>query len=200
MVDEHLRPSSEHIHIVEDDDKVASLLRGHLERFGYTVTRAEKWKEVATEVKELEPGLILHDINLPYYDGFYWCREVRRFSRVPIIFVSARDDGMDQVLAIESGGDDYITKPFMPEVVLAKVHALLRRTYGDYAESNGPLAKGASARKSELSIGRLHLDLRRHGDSAARRLVRLCNPNRVGPARSLNGWECRPCQARGAAG
>jgi two-component system, OmpR family, response regulator len=135
-VDEHHHENAEHIHIVEDDDKVAALLGGQLARFGYRVTRTEQWNDIAAEVQRFDPDLILLDINLPYYDGFYWCRQMRRFSRVPIIFISARNSGMDQVMAIESGGDDYITKPFMAEVVLAKVRALLRRTYGDYARGN----------------------------------------------------------------
>src|SRR5699024_2395123 len=78
----------------------------------------------------------LLDINLPYYDGFYWCRQIRRYSTCPIIFISARTGDMDQVMALEHGGDDFITKPFQPEVVMAKIKSQLRRAYGEYAGMN----------------------------------------------------------------
>src|SRR5690606_35854145 len=81
----------------------------------------------------VDPDLVLLDINLPWFDGFYWCRQIRTVSTVPVIFVTARDGTMDQVMAIENGGDDYIVKPFNLEVVTAKVRAALRRAYGEYA-------------------------------------------------------------------
>lgn len=86
------------------------------------------------------------DVNLPQYDGFYWCRQIRTHSICPILFISARDSGMDQIMALEHGADDYITKPFQYEVVLAKVRSQLRRAYGSYASvqqevkvKNGPM-------------------------------------------------------------
>src|SRR5690606_4821307 len=83
-----------------------------------------------------EPHLVLLDINLPNYDGFFWCREIRSISKVPIIFISARFSDMDQVMAIENGGDDYIIKPFSFDLLLAKVKGIIRRTYGEYAEND----------------------------------------------------------------
>ena len=121
------------IHIIEDDEAVARLLQGQLTRFGFQVSIARNFNEVADEVISVLPELILLDINLPFYDGFYWCRQIRRQIKVPIIFISARDSEMDEVHALENGGDDYITKPFHPDVLLAKIRALLRRTYGEYA-------------------------------------------------------------------
>ncbi|CAM3952101.1 response regulator transcription factor [Alicyclobacillus pomorum] len=126
-----------HILLVEDDNSVAYLLQQHLERFGFRVSRAQNLQHVDDEVKTLGPDLVLLDINLPYFDGFYWCRQIRMFSKVPIIFVSARDSAMDQVFALEHGGDEYITKPFEIDVVIAKIRAMLRRAYGEYAESQG---------------------------------------------------------------
>jgi len=79
--------------------------------------------------------LVLLDINLPSYDGFYWCRQIRQESTCPVIFISARTGEMDQVMALENGGDDFITKPFHPELVLAKINSQLRRAYGEYAST-----------------------------------------------------------------
>ncbi|MBM7634345.1 response regulator transcription factor [Geomicrobium sediminis] len=123
------------IYIVEDDQQIATLLGQHLGRYGYDVTYTNKFDEVKTEVIEHSPDLILLDINLPYFDGFHWCRQIRTFSNVPVIFISARTDEMNQVLAIEHGGDDYITKPFHLDVVTAKIKSALRRTYGEYANN-----------------------------------------------------------------
>ncbi|MCL6453918.1 MAG: response regulator transcription factor [Alicyclobacillus sp.] len=145
------------IHIVEDDATVAGLLHGELTRYGFGVTLATRLRDIAAEVEEVQPDLILLDINLPYYDGFYWCRQIRRSLKVPIIFISARDSEMDKVYALENGGDDYITKPFHPDVLLAKIRALLRRAYGEYAQALriDPLHAGDSIAVGTL---RLHLD------------------------------------------
>ncbi|WP_232697974.1 response regulator transcription factor [Brevibacillus daliensis] len=124
------------IMIVEDDAKLTNILRNYLERYGYNVSVVTDLKQIKTEFVELEPHLVLLDINLPYYDGFYWCRQIRTISNVPIIFISARVGEMDQVMAIENGGDDYVTKPFSLDVVMAKVKGVLRRVYGEYAGSS----------------------------------------------------------------
>lgn len=121
------------IFIVEDDEKLAELLAGQLERYGYLVQRCESFQNVDEEVLESKAHLCLLDINLPYYDGFYWCRRIRMHSKMPILYVSARGGNMDQVLALENGGDDFIKKPFEPEVLIAKVAASLRRAYGEYS-------------------------------------------------------------------
>lgn len=146
-------PEDRHIFIVEDDDNVAELLLNLLNRFGYHVTRASTYKNIDLEVKATKPDLIILDINLPQYDGFYWCSVLRRFTTVPILYISARDSGMDQVHALETGGDDYISKPFHSAVVLAKVNALLRRAYGAYAadHDNSPVRT--------VCFGSLELDL-----------------------------------------
>lgn len=124
------------IFIIEDDPKIASILHDHLTRYDYEVVQAQDYRGVKQECIEVCPDLVLLDINLPYYDGFYWCRQIRTLSNVPIIFISARTGEMDQVMAIENGGDDYITKPFHLEIVMSKIKSLLRRTYGEYAGSD----------------------------------------------------------------
>ncbi len=120
--------------LVEDDFKIAGILVNYLKRYGYEVFEVKQLDQVFAEFQEVKPDLVLLDINLPYYDGFHWCRLIRAVSKVPIIFISARTDEMNQVMAIEYGGDDYLTKPFHLEVVLAKIKSVLRRVYGEYAE------------------------------------------------------------------
>lgn len=119
--------------VVEDDQKIAAILAEELERFGYEAVVAEDTGRVKEVFLATDPQLVLLDINLPRYDGFYWCRQLRALSKVLIIFISARTDDMDQVRALENGGDDYITKPFTLELVLAKVRSALRRSFGEYA-------------------------------------------------------------------
>ena len=121
--------------IVEDDEKIAGILEEHLEKYGYQSFRVTDLRHIKDEFVKVNPHLVLLDINLPYFDGFYWCRQIRTVSNAPIIFVSARTGEMDQVMAIENGGDDYIAKPFHLDIVMAKVKSALRRGYGEYASS-----------------------------------------------------------------
>ena len=123
------------IMIVEDDDKIADILASYLERYGYEPVRPSGLQDIKSELLAACPRLVLLDINLPYMDGFYWCRQIRTVSNAPVIFISARSGDMDQVLALDNGGDDYITKPFSIDVVIAKVRAALRRAYGEYSIS-----------------------------------------------------------------
>ncbi|MFF2857336.1 response regulator transcription factor [Peribacillus sp. NPDC058002] len=127
--------------LVEDDFKIAGILVNYLKRYGYEVFEVKQLDQVFAEFQEVMPDLVLLDINLPYYDGFHWCRLIRAVSKVPIIFISARTDEMNQVMAIEYGGDDYLTKPFHLEVVLAKIKSVLRRVYGEYAEISSSYQK-----------------------------------------------------------
>ncbi|MCG8398387.1 response regulator transcription factor [Bacillus atrophaeus] len=136
--------------LVEDDKRIASLLCGHLQKYGYHVQIAEKLNQIKEEFTAMKPDLVLLDINLSYFDGFYWCRQIRTISNVPIIFISARTDELNQVMAIENGGDDYITKPFHLEVVLAKIKSVLRRTYGEYSPS-------ISQKSKVVEIGELYI-------------------------------------------
>lgn len=122
--------------IIEDDPKLAAHLEKMNQKYEHETNVIENFDEVMEQFHEFSPDLVLLDINLPSFDGFYWCRQIRKFSTCPIIFISARTGEMDQVMALENGGDDYITKPFHSEVVLAKINSQLRRAYGEYAVSN----------------------------------------------------------------
>lgn len=121
------------IMIVEDDPKISGLLQSHIQKYGDEGIVIKDFQRVLEQFQDIQPHIVLLDINLPSYDGFYWCRQIRTVSTCPIIFISARSGEMDQVRAIENGGDDYITKPFHYEVVMAKIRSQLRRAYGDYA-------------------------------------------------------------------
>ena len=121
------------IYIVEDDLKIAEHLHKNIEKYHYDVYIAKDFSNILTEFEHVQPHLVLLDINLPSYDGFYWCRQIRKVSTCPVIFISARTGEMDQVMALENGGDDFITKPFSPEIVLAKIRSQLRRAYGEYS-------------------------------------------------------------------
>lgn len=121
------------IMIVEDDPKIAKHLKTHIEKYGYHVTCVTDFENIMEEFNKINPDLVLLDINLPSFDGYYWCRQIRRVSVCPVIFISARIGKMDQVMALENGGDDYITKPFSAEIVMAKIRSQLRRAYGEYA-------------------------------------------------------------------
>ena len=121
------------IFIVEDDLTISSLLKDYVINYGLDVKVVENFENVIMEFDEYIPHIVLLDVNLPKYDGFYWCRKIRLQSKIPIIFISARDSGMDQVMALECGGDDYITKPFQYDVVMAKIKSQIRRAYGEYA-------------------------------------------------------------------
>lgn len=133
MGDYRKRTGHYRIFVVEDDLKMAQLICKYLEKYGYSASRATRFDDLKSEFFAVSPHLVLLDINLPYMDGFYWCRQIRTVSNVPVIFISARTDDLDQIRAIENGGDDYITKPFNAEIMIAKIRSTLRRVYGEYS-------------------------------------------------------------------
>ncbi|MCT4600998.1 MAG: response regulator transcription factor [Marinifilaceae bacterium] len=122
--------------IIEDEINIANGISNLLSKYGFEVSILVDFEHIDKEVKIFEPHLILMDINLPYFDGFYWCAVIRKISFCPIIMVSARNTDLDQVIALDNGADEYVTKPFNNEVLIAKIKSLLRRTYGDYVSSN----------------------------------------------------------------
>ncbi|WP_234123733.1 response regulator transcription factor [Clostridium hydrogenum] len=122
--------------VVEDDKKLYEFTKEYLERYNYEVFGIENFKKIEEEFEEVKPDIVLLDINLPYYDGFNLCRIFRRKSKAPIIFMSARSSEVEQIRGLEIGADDYITKPFSLELLLAKVQASIRRVYGEYSEEN----------------------------------------------------------------
>lgn len=115
--------------IVEDDPKICELVGRELEKWNYDVAAVKDFAGIMGEFSSFQPHLVLMDVNLPSHDGFYWCKSIREVSKVPVLFLSSRDSAMDIVMAVGMGGDDYITKPFSMDVLLAKISALLRRSY-----------------------------------------------------------------------
>jgi len=122
--------------IVEDDPKIAEHLQTYIEKYGYQAIMVTNFERIMERFRENTPDIVLLDINLPSFDGYYWCRQIRQESTCPVIFISARTGEMDQVMALENGGDDFITKPFHSEVVIAKIRSQLRRAYGEYAKKD----------------------------------------------------------------
>ena len=117
------------IFLVEDDAALAQELQRQLERCGYEIRTVSDFRAVPEEVRSFDPQLVLMDIMLPFQDGYYWTAELRKFSTVPIVFLSSASDNLNIVMAINMGGDDFISKPVDPMVLSAKVQAILRRTY-----------------------------------------------------------------------
>lgn len=136
--------------IVEDDETIAGGLKTHLEKWNYQTECMTDFKDVMGKFLEFEPQLVLLDIVLPFFNGFHWCQEIWKISKVPIIFLSSANDNMNIVMAMNMGGDEFIEKPFDLNVVTAKVQAVLRRTYefrgtADIMEWNGAILNLADA-------------------------------------------------------
>ncbi len=140
--------------LIEDDITLNNLIKESIEKYGYEVKTIDNFENIEKEFQELCPDLVLLDINLPYSDGFQLCRSFRRESKVPIIFISARSNYTEQIRALESGGDDYIVKPFDVELLLAKIQAVFRRTYGEYSETvtQVSLENGLSLNKNNFEM------------------------------------------------
>lgn len=134
--------------LIEDDYHLSKLICEYLERYDYEVYTPTNFMNIIEEFNEIKPDLVLLDINLPYFDGFYVSRTIRKHSNVPIIIISARNQDVDQILAIELGADDYITKPFTFELLQSKIKATIRRIYGEYSSSI----------TNETRIGKLCID------------------------------------------
>lgn len=115
--------------IVEDDPSMADVIKRQMEAWGNPVSVVKDFQNVLQAFTEFDPHLVLLDIMLPFYNGYYWCTEIRKISDVPVIFISSASDNMNLVMAINMGGDDFIAKPFDLNVLNAKVQAILRRTY-----------------------------------------------------------------------
>lgn len=122
--------------IVEDDEIIGEQILVALKKNGYLGKRVEDFNRVIEEYISYKPDLVMLDINLPFYDGFYWCGKIRMLSKVPIIFISSRTDDIDIIVATNMGGDDYITKPFSLNILMTKISAILRRTYSYFDDVN----------------------------------------------------------------
>ncbi|MDQ0061739.1 response regulator transcription factor [Paenibacillus harenae] len=117
------------IMIIEDDEKIRNIVADALRKWQYEVIELASFERILDAFTEEQPHLVLMDVNLPVFDGFYWCQQIRTVSKVPILFLSSRDQHMDVIMAINMGADDYVQKPFDLGVLVAKVSALLRRNY-----------------------------------------------------------------------
>jgi DNA-binding response OmpR family regulator len=116
------------IMIIEDNENIKKELTEFLRRYGHDVYGTSDFESIIKTVLEGEPDLILLDINLPYYDGYYVCREIRKEKDIPIIIVTSRDSEMDEIMSMNLGADDFITKPYNTQILLARIAAVLRRT------------------------------------------------------------------------
>lgn len=124
------------IMIVEDDEIISNSIAVYLEKWQYSTCEVQNFQNVVHEFVEYSPDLVLMDINLPYFDGYYFCEEIRKISKVPIIFISSANDDMNIVMAMNIGADDFIEKPFKLVVLKAKIEALLRRVYNFNSGTN----------------------------------------------------------------
>lgn len=126
------------IMIVEDEESISELLSDSLQKWNFDTYCVTNFNTILEEFTRYSPHLILLDINLPIYDGFYWCQKIREVSKVPIIFISSRNINMDMIMSMNMGGDDFVNKPFSMDILIAKINALLRRTY-NYSEQTSNL-------------------------------------------------------------
>ncbi|NQL66576.1 response regulator transcription factor [Streptococcus suis] len=134
--------------LIEDDKVISQLVAKNLRNWSYEVEEVADFQDILSQIDRFQPHLILLDIGLPFFNGYYWCQEIRKTSRIPIMFLSSHDQPMDIVMAINMGADDYVTKPFEMTVLLAKIQGLLRRTYDFVGE------------QSLLWFGEISLDLK----------------------------------------
>ena len=132
--------------IVEDDAVIRTELKTLLEKYGYMATMPENFGNVVSYVLTQNPSLVLLDINLPVYDGYHICREIRKYSKVPIIVVTSRNSDMDELMSMNLGADDFVTKPYNTQILLARIASLLNRTYG-------------AEKEDRLVFGQLSLDI-----------------------------------------
>ncbi len=150
--------------IVEDDPVISALLKQNLERWGYEIFCVDQFDDVTGQVLREEPHLVLLDIMLPGLNGFYWCEQIRKHSKVPIMFISSAADNMNIVMAMNMGGDDFISKPFDINVLLAKISAILRRTYSYHGQTNVLESDGVILNFGDatLSVGTGKIELTRN--------------------------------------
>jgi len=170
--------TQEHVLIVEDEEKITTILKDYLEKSSYRVSCLNRGDAVVPFVRQSTPDLVLLDIMLPGIDGMEVCKSLRRFSRVPIIMITARVEEIDRLLGLELGADDYICKPFSPREVVARVKAVLRRTRPDEAGRTiqaGGMAVNEETREVSILGHRLNLTPIEYGLLT----VFLAHPGRV---------------------
>lgn len=144
--------------IVEDDEVIAQTLSRQLRRWGYKVQTTEDFETVLELFLETEPDLVLLDISLPFFNGYHWCTEIRKHSKIPILFISSAKDNMSMVMALSMGADDFIAKPFDLDLAIAKIQALLRRAYDFSTQATSQI----QYRNAVLSFGDASLSYNGH--------------------------------------
>lgn len=144
--------------IVEDDPVIARVVGEHLTGWGYSVRCADDFNDIMGEFAAFDPQMVLLDVSLPFFNGYHWCTEIRRISKVPIIFISSASDNMNLIMAMNMGGDDFLAKPFELPVLAAKVQALLRRAY-DFADGPQTLECAGAALNVADGTLRIHNEI-----------------------------------------
>lgn len=138
--------------IIEDDCVISREMKTGLSAWGYEVEAVEDFNNIMGTFIQFNPQIILLDISLPFYNGYYWCSQIRKVSQIPIIFISSNNDNMNVIMAVNMGGDDFIAKPFDQEILYAKVQAMLRRTYSFTSQTNLLECRGVILNLSNASL------------------------------------------------
>ena len=138
--------------IIEDDERIASAIKKHLETWGLEAACAENLRDIMPQFSAFSPHLILLDLSLPFYDGYYWCEKIRKISKIPVVFISSASENMNIVMAMKMGGDDFIAKPFDFHVLMAKIQAILRRTYDFAGQTKLIEHRGAILNTADASL------------------------------------------------
>lgn len=147
--------------IVEDDLTIAKILKETLEKWKYEVEYIVDFMNVLEKFVQYMPQLVLLDISLPFFNGYHWCTEIRKISKIPIIFISSANDNMNIIMAINMGADDFVSKPFDLDIIVAKIQAIIRRTYSFYGQTNMIEHRGVilSLNENNLIYGDKKLEL-----------------------------------------
>ena len=140
------------IYIIEDDSIIAGKIKEHMTNWGFEARCASDFRNIMGEFAEYDPHMVLLDISLPFFNGYHWCEEIRRVSKVPVLFLSPAADNMIIIMAMSMGGDDFIAKPFDMNVLVAKVQAVLRRTYDFGGQTQVIEHRGALLNMSDASL------------------------------------------------
>lgn len=163
------------IMIVEDEKLLSGEIREFLTRWGYRAVSCTDFEDIFGEFQKIKPHLVLMDINLPYYDGYHWCRKIREISHVPILYISSRNDDRDKIMGIAQGGDDYIEKPFHLELLKAKIEASLRRTYQYQVKDRVPIGEQLMFDQNSLTVfyGEQEVELTRSEQKIMEKLIEM---------------------------
>lgn len=163
------------IMIVEDEKLLSGEIREFLTRWGYRAVCCTDFEDIFGEFQKIKPHLVLMDINLPYYDGYHWCRKIREISHVPILYISSRNDDRDKIMGIAQGGDDYIEKPFHLELLKAKIEASLRRTYQYQVKDRVPIGEHLMFDQNSLTVfyGEQEVELTRSEQKIMEKLIEM---------------------------